>query len=65
MLFAGEKDPVANYIKDYSAQINNCTINIFQNKDHAQAYWEADTVVPAIVSFMDEEKTCRILSSTT
>lgn len=54
LIFGGEKDGVIDLIKKSAAIIPNSTLITIPNKDHAQMYWESDTVTPLIINFIKE-----------
>ena len=53
ILFAGENDPVAQYVVSLSDQIKFSEVHILKRKDHAQTYWESDDIALLINSFLN------------
>jgi pimeloyl-ACP methyl ester carboxylesterase len=52
LLFAGELDPVHQYLSEIKSQIPNCRTEILANTDHCDAYWDSSKAAPLIESFI-------------
>ncbi len=56
MLFVGEQDPFAADMIKFANSMPQCEFHLFKGFDHAQAYWNAESVCPFIISFLHQQK---------
>ena len=54
LLIVGEFDDVLAEVKKCHQEITHSELVILSGKNHAQAYWEANVVVPVIMSYLDQ-----------
>lgn len=54
LLYAGELDPVSKFQHPIASQIKKADVQILQNIDHADAYWQSEKVAPIVNHFLEK-----------
>ncbi len=52
LIYAGSKEPSVNMLIDLAKQIPECRLEILENVDHVQVYWDSKLVSPLLRDFV-------------
>ncbi len=55
MLYVGEQDPFAADMIQFANSMPQCEFHLLKGFDHVQAYWDAESVCPLIINFLNQD----------